>query len=160
MSSYAARFSVAALATWRVTHLLAREDGPADVIVRGRQRLGDSSVGALMDCFQCLSLWTAAPIAIVATPGRARVTWWLALSAAACLLERATSAEEVDDGLLWETPGGAEEDDSPAGGRSAAGAAGPAGADGPTDGRTAAEPSGGAAVVAAAARTAAMRTVA
>jgi len=30
------RFGVAALATWRVTHLLAREDGPAAAIARVR----------------------------------------------------------------------------------------------------------------------------
>jgi hypothetical protein len=42
-----------------------------------------------MDCFQCLSLWVAAPLAFVL--GQAPVDLvlsWLALSGAACLLER------------------------------------------------------------------------
>lgn len=83
------RFVVAALATWRVTHLLALEDGPADVIVRLRLRLGRGLIGALMDCFKCLSLWIAAPAALFVA--RRPLDWlftWLALSGAACLLER------------------------------------------------------------------------
>jgi hypothetical protein len=82
-------FVLASLATWRVTHLLGREDGPADLIVRLRNRLGSSLVGSLMDCFNCLSLWIAAPAALFVT--RNLLDWlftWLALSGAACLLER------------------------------------------------------------------------
>lgn len=83
------RFVLASLATWRVTHLLAQEDGPADLIVRFRARLGNGLAGSLMDCFQCLSLWIAAPVALFVT--RHLLNWmftWLALSGAACLLER------------------------------------------------------------------------
>ncbi len=84
------RFVLAVLATWRVTHLLASEDGPADLIVRCRQWLGAGFLGRLMDCFQCLSLWIAAPIAFYAG-GRPvdLLLIWLAVSGAACLLERA-----------------------------------------------------------------------
>jgi hypothetical protein len=80
---------LAVLATWRVTHLLAMEDGPVDLIARFRVRLGASLLGKLMDCFQCLSLWVAAPLAWYAS--RTMLDWaltWLALSGAACLLER------------------------------------------------------------------------
>jgi hypothetical protein len=90
------RFVLASLATWRVTHLLAREDGPADVIVRIRTRLGSSLAGTLMDCFKCLSLWIAAPAALFVT--RNLLEWmftWLALSGTACLLER-LSPEPVE----------------------------------------------------------------
>jgi hypothetical protein len=83
------RFVLAVLATWRVTHLLANEDGPADVIVRLRSRLGDSLAGQMMDCFNCLSLWVAAAAAIFVA--RTPLEWlfgWLALSGAACLLQR------------------------------------------------------------------------
>lgn len=82
------RFVLAALATWRLTHLLANEDGPADMIVRVRIRLGNSFAGSLMDCFHCLSLWVAAPAALYVSRGW--VAWffqWLALSGAACLLQ-------------------------------------------------------------------------
>ena len=58
------RFVLAVLATWRVTHLLANEDGPADIIFRLRRRLGDGFIGSLMDCFNCMSIWIAAPFAL------------------------------------------------------------------------------------------------
>jgi hypothetical protein len=83
------RLVVAVLATWRVTHLLAHEDGPADLIFRFRKRIGQSLAGKLMDCFYCLSLWIAAPAALFVS--RAPTEWlmsWLALSGATCLLER------------------------------------------------------------------------
>jgi hypothetical protein len=82
-------FVLAVLATWRVTHLLANEDGPADIIARLRGWLGQGLVGSLMDCFNCLSLWIAAPAALFVS--REPLDWlftWLAISGAACLLER------------------------------------------------------------------------
>ena len=86
-----ARFVLASLATWRVTHLLAEEDGPGDAVARLRERLGDRPVGRLMDCLYCLSVWVAAPMSFaVARRGRDAPLAWLALSGAACLLERAT----------------------------------------------------------------------
>lgn len=83
-------FVLAVLATWRVTHLLAHEDGPADLIFRLRRRLGESVLGSLMDCFDCLSLWVAAPAAWLVSD--AFLVWlpaWLALSGGACLLQQA-----------------------------------------------------------------------
>src|SRR5574341_2077843 len=84
-----ARFIVAVLATWRITHLLAKEDGPADLIARFRARLGAGWAGRLMDCFHCLTFWVAAPITFFVC--REPIEWlltWPALSGAACLLER------------------------------------------------------------------------
>ena len=86
--SFWMRFVLAVLATWRVTHLLASEDGPADVIIRFRTLLDQSIVGRLMDCFNCLSLWVAALAALFVS--RRPLEWlfcWLALSGGACLLE-------------------------------------------------------------------------
>jgi hypothetical protein len=83
------RLVLAVLATWRVTHLLASEDGPADLIFRFRALLGQSPAGKLMDCFNCLSLWIAAPAALFVS--MKPLEWffsWLALSGGACLLER------------------------------------------------------------------------
>ena len=83
------RFVLAVLATWRVTHLLANEDGPAGIIARLRGLLGHGLLGSLMDCFNCLSLWIAAPAAILLSSRPLMwVVSWLALSGAACLLER------------------------------------------------------------------------
>jgi len=82
-------YVLAVLATWRITHLLANEDGPADIIVRLRGRLGDGFIGSLLDCFNCLSLWIAAPAAfLLSRRPLMGVISWLAISGGACLLER------------------------------------------------------------------------
>ena len=89
-SQLAIHFVLAILATWRVTHLLANEDGPADLMVKLRAALGDSFVGKLMDCFKCLSLWIAAPAALFVTRAPLMNFFvWLAISGAACLLQAA-----------------------------------------------------------------------
>jgi uncharacterized protein DUF1360 len=108
---------LAVLAVWRVTHLLAYEDGPADVLVKLRARLGAGALGQLMDCFKCLSLWVAAPVALAIA--RRPLEWaltWLALSGGACLLERVAPEpvtirplsipEGGDDGVLRTEAGG------------------------------------------------------
>jgi hypothetical protein len=118
------RFVCGMLAAWRLTHLLSAEDGPADIVVRIRARLGDSVAGRAMDCFYCLSIWIAAPIALfVATTPIMWFVTWLALSGGACLLERATSRvaehliadralrEGEGHELLWTATSGAHGDD-------------------------------------------------
>lgn len=83
------QFVLAALATWRLTHLLVREDGPGDLIFHLRRSLGHSFFGRLMDCFYCLSMWVAAPVTLLITVKLPEAPLlWLALSGAACLLER------------------------------------------------------------------------
>src|ERR1035437_352360 len=84
------------LCVWRVTHLLNAEDGPWDLLVRLRRRVGNGFWGGLLDCFYCLSLWVAAPFALVFGQGwKERLLLWPALSGAACLLERATARPET-----------------------------------------------------------------
>ena len=109
-ASFWIRLVLAALATWRVTHLLAAEDGPADLVVRLRARLGQSSAGKVLDCFHCLSLWVAALAALFVS--REPLVWlftWLALSGAACLLERVGHDPVVIQPLA--SPGEGEVDD-------------------------------------------------
>jgi hypothetical protein len=115
-------FFLALLATWRLTHLFAIEDGPADLIVRFRALWGQSIAGKLMDCFNCLSLWVAAPIALLITRKPLDLLLsWLALSGGACLLERIgydpliihpdtqATEGEVSDGMLRSEEGVAQE---------------------------------------------------
>lgn len=83
------RFALGALAVWRLTHLLQAEDGPWDLVVRLRRAAGHGFWGSLLDCFYCLSLWVAAPFALLVSPDwLIRLLAWPALSAAAILLER------------------------------------------------------------------------
>jgi hypothetical protein len=101
------RFALASLATWRVTHLLVEEDGPWDAVVRLRARVGPGQLGAVLDCFYCLSIWVAAPATVaVARRPRELPLVWLAVSGAACLLERVTgtAGEPIQKGVphvLW-----------------------------------------------------------
>jgi hypothetical protein len=124
------RFVLAVLATWRVTHVLAREDGPGDIIYRFRRWLGQSVAGKLMDCFN-VSLWVAAPAALFVS--RRATEWlisWLAISGGACLLERLArepvivqSAPDLSQGdlnhVLWpearaiDKPSGIESENDP-----------------------------------------------
>jgi hypothetical protein len=111
MQDYATRFVVASLATWRVAHLIAEEDGPADVVVRVRATLGDGVLGRLMDCFACTSVWAAAPLTLAVTRRpREVVPTWLALSGAACLAQRLGHDDlgGTDDGMLWQQSGSVE----------------------------------------------------
>jgi len=95
---------VGVLAVWRVTHLLSAEDGPWDVSVRLRRWAGDGFLGRALDCFLCLSLWIAAPVAAILAHGVADgILLWLALSGGAILLERVTARDEragsfIEDG--------------------------------------------------------------
>jgi hypothetical protein len=107
------RFILAVLATWRISHLLASEDGPWEILARLRQWLGNGGVGRLMDCFGCVSIWVAAPIGFFLFRRLPELFFgWLALSGAACLLERmhpeplvvesisTIANEEADHGML------------------------------------------------------------
>lgn len=92
-------FAILTLATWRLTHLLSKEDGPFDIVFKLRKLAGQSVFGSLMDCFYCLSLWIAIPFAIYGSSGwKPGILIWLALSGAACLLEKLCSPRnsEID----------------------------------------------------------------
>jgi hypothetical protein len=103
--------ALGALATWRVTHLLHAEDGPWRVIARFRSVISRSNMlKQLVECFYCLSIWIAAPIAYALGKSWAERTLLVpALSAAAILLERVTQPPmpafvedpEEPNGMLW-----------------------------------------------------------
>lgn len=84
-------FVLGSFSVWRITHLLHAEDGPWAILARFRRRLGNGFFGQLTDCFYCLSLWVALPVAAwLAHSWQHGVLLWLALSAVAILLERCT----------------------------------------------------------------------
>lgn len=104
------RLLLAVLAVWRITHLLARENGPWDLVARLRRRAGDGFWGGLLDCFYCLSVWIALPFALWLGEGWGeRGILWPAISGAAILLDRRDPGApepliietRSDDELLW-----------------------------------------------------------
>ena len=83
------------LAVWRVTHLLQAEDGPFDLVFKVRKFVGNGFFGSLMDCFYCLSLWVALPLAMyVGRTWFERVLQWLALSSGAIIIQKLLNRDE------------------------------------------------------------------
>ena len=98
----AVEFLVGLLAVWRVTHLLWGEDGPGAILVRLRKLAGNTLAGSLLDCFYCLSLWIALPVAwIFGTRWLDRVLLWLSFSGGAILLERITAQRSIPPAAEW-----------------------------------------------------------
>jgi hypothetical protein len=83
------QFILGCLAVWRVCHMLAYEDGPWDIILRTRRRLGRGMLGNLMDCVGCSSIWVSLPVATYLNRqwGKTLVLTWLSLSAGTLLIE-------------------------------------------------------------------------
>jgi hypothetical protein len=105
--------TIGALAVWRITHMLAHEDGPWEVVLHLRQAAGSGLIASVMDCFNCLSVWVALPFAFALADGWGEfILLWFALSGAAILAQRATAPPapwfkeeptpdmEAHDGLL------------------------------------------------------------
>ena len=120
-----------ALTVWRISHFLRAEDGPWDISVRLRRLAGEGFFGKLLDCFYCLSVWVAAPLACwIGESWRERLLLLPSLSAAAIVLERVTNpvpavppavyheepAQETEYGVLRteEKPGSSAGDVGPA----------------------------------------------
>jgi hypothetical protein len=94
---------VCALGLWRIAHLLSVEEGPFALSTRLRLMAGDGFLSQALDCFYCMSLWLAIPLAaFIGADWTARLLLWPALSGAACLLEQATRRSEP--GLIYEAP--------------------------------------------------------
>jgi len=82
------RFVVAALATWRLAFLLAREDGPWRLFARLRSGVGGTFPGQLLQCVKCVSLWVAMPFALfVKGDWSELLVIWLALSGVTALID-------------------------------------------------------------------------
>lgn len=100
------RFALSALAVWRVSFLVAREDGPWNSLTRLRRGLGRGALGKLFGCVKCLSVWVAIPFAFfVGGEWVERLVVWLALSGVASLIDEWTRPpfewkEAPDDELL------------------------------------------------------------
>jgi hypothetical protein len=96
--------AIGSLCVWRLTHLLHAEQGPFHAFARLRELAGGGFWGQALDCFYCLSLWIAMPVALLIEHRFPQaVVVWLTLSGAACLLEQATTRNRFP-GLIYEEP--------------------------------------------------------
>src|SRR3954470_11249794 len=87
-------FTITALAVWRLSYLFSSEDGPFNLIYLLRQKTAAGFFGKLLDCFYCTSVWVALPFGLwLGNTWILKFIMWLALSGAACLLQKSTSKE-------------------------------------------------------------------
>jgi hypothetical protein len=84
-------FTLCSLAVWRIAHLFTNENGPWNLVLRLRLALGFEGSSHPMACFYGLSLLVALPPALWLSSDRMEFFMqWMAISAVACLLEKAT----------------------------------------------------------------------
>jgi hypothetical protein len=86
------------LSVWRITQFLNAEDGPWDISYRLRRLAGQGFWGKLLDCFNCLSIWIALPVAyFLGKSWEERGLLWLSFSAGAILLNHFTNRHNSEN---------------------------------------------------------------
>lgn len=87
---------IGGLATWRVSHMLVKEDGPLDIFARIRASLGKrqkkrGGLFDLMSCVSCTSMYIGALAALWLAGSVVEIIMYtLAFSAFTALVERFT----------------------------------------------------------------------
>jgi hypothetical protein len=86
------KYFILVIVVWRITHLIASEDGPFEIIFKIRKMFGETFFGKLMDCFYCLSIWVGF-VAAFATSYQIKEILLLTFyySGASILLEKQTN---------------------------------------------------------------------
>lgn len=88
-------FILSILCVWRITHLLSKEDGPFDLVFKLRKKAGAVFFASLLDCFYCVSIWVALPFGLwLGHNWWEKMLYWLAISGAACLLQKLTEKQQ------------------------------------------------------------------
>ncbi len=95
------------LVVWRITHLLAYEEGPFNAIQVLREGLKKRYLERVLTCFYCLSLWVALPCTWLMGSSAVTAHWatWLAYSGGAIILERWSTLQKPSypmTPLYWE----------------------------------------------------------
>lgn len=95
MDNYVIYLIVSALAVWRITHMIIKENGLFDIFTKFKSFLlskfkrKDGGIVQLFTCFWCLSMWISALFAIPLTHNLVEFTTvTLALSAVAIFIEK------------------------------------------------------------------------
>ena len=91
-------FVIACFAVFRLSELIAVDDGPGDGLLWVRAKLGAydigedgrpaTSIGRGIICPYCISIWLAAFAALLVAPQDWRIgLWWFAIAGGAALLQ-------------------------------------------------------------------------
>jgi hypothetical protein len=87
---YFVRFILAALAAWRVSFLLVREDGPRRIVAEWRERRAGTA-RELLGCVKCTGMWVALPFAWFVGGGLMQLlVTWLAIAGVVALIDEVT----------------------------------------------------------------------
>jgi hypothetical protein len=106
MDSIYFRFLIAALATWRVSFLLVREEGLGGIFASLRKKFEGGFFGRLLGCVKCTGLWIGIPFAFFVNGSWIELlVIWLALAGVTALIDEWTRPpfewqETKDDGML------------------------------------------------------------
>lgn len=93
------RFILAVFACFRLAELIAVDEGPGDVLLMLRAKLGaydlgddgqpETGVGRMISCPYCLGVYIAAGLALIVSPwGYEILLWWLAIAGGQAFLQR------------------------------------------------------------------------
>ena len=100
MNDVLMRFILAAFACFRLAELITIDDGPGDVFLWMRAKLGaynygedgraDTSIGRAITCPYCIGIWLSALVALVVAPLDWRLLlWWFAIAGGQAALQSA-----------------------------------------------------------------------
>ena len=80
---------VVILGVWRLTSFICYDAGPFGLFSRARKILYQLRLGALVECFHCMSVWVAAAVVVtVYEPALSSLLLVVAVSGGTSLIER------------------------------------------------------------------------
>ena len=83
---------IIAAAAWRLAYLVTKEDAPFRLMARLRSR---TTIGGLLDCIKCASVWTAALMVLLWVTPLQPVVFVFAVSGAALMLASWTGVHHL-----------------------------------------------------------------
>ena len=89
MSDFVVYFALSVLAVYRVSHMIANEDGPFDVFVFIREKAGQRNwIGRGLNCVLCISVWLSIIPAIAMTRSAEFVLYWFAIAGGVLVIHK------------------------------------------------------------------------
>ena len=85
-------FTILALATWRLSRLIAQEDGPFSLMAKFRDR---AKLGGLFDCIYCVSVYVGAGVYALWLFAPLWIMYVAAISGLAMLAHRYTGGDHL-----------------------------------------------------------------
>lgn len=86
---------LAILGAYRLSHMIAIEDGPFDVFAMLRERIGQKSwIGRGLHCPLCISFWVSALFAPTAPDMLGQAFYWLGVAGGCLALHKLLYREE------------------------------------------------------------------